>query len=253
MRRFFIIFFAAVVSIAAMAQNENYFYSDIKCNARLGYSIGGNAPMPMPATIRSLNSFKLQPNISFGADIYKPLRGGKWGLQFGIQFENKGMHTDADVKNYNMEMTREGQSIEGWFTGKVDTQVKQGMFTFHLQGVYNISPKVRLRLGPYLSYLTQRQFKGYAYHGYLRTGDPTGTKVEIGDDEESRGLYDFSEHMKKTQLGVDIGADWLFAKRVGAYADLAWGITGTFEKDFKTIEQILYPIYGTIGVYYVIR
>lgn len=253
MRHFFTILFASLVAVTVMAQNDNYFFNDIKCDARLGYSIGGNAPLPMPATIRSLNSYKLQPNISFGADIYKPLRGGKWGVMFGIQFENKGMHIDADVKNYNMEMTRESQSIEGWFTGKVDTQVKQGMFTFRLQGVYNVSPKVRLRLGPYLSYLTQRKFEGYAYHGYLRSGDPTGTKVEIGDDEATRGQYDFSNHMKKTQLGINLGADWLFVKRVGAYAELSWGITGTFEKEFKTIEQKLYPIYGTLGVYYVIR
>ena len=54
-------------------------------------------------------------------------------------------------------------------------------------------------------------------------------------------------------MGLDLGIDWLFARRVGMYADLQWGLTGTFRGDFKTIEQTLYPIYGTIGIMYKIR
>ena len=39
-------------------------------------------------------------------------------------------------------------------------------------------------------------------------------------------------------------------KRIGVSADLNWGLTGIFSSDFKPIEQTLYPIYATIGVFY---
>jgi hypothetical protein len=37
---------------------------------------------------------------------------------------------------------------------------------------------------------------------------------------------------------------------IGMSADLNWGLTGIFPSDFKTVEQTLYPVYGTIGVFY---
>ena len=36
--------------------------------ARLGLNIGGTAPVGMPATIRSMNSYKIQPNFTLGID-----------------------------------------------------------------------------------------------------------------------------------------------------------------------------------------
>ena len=35
---------------------------------RIGYNIGGTAPVGMPATIRKLNSYDFQPNVSLGLD-----------------------------------------------------------------------------------------------------------------------------------------------------------------------------------------
>ena len=52
---------------------------------------------------------------------------------------------------------------------------------------------------------------------------------------------------------MNAGADWYFSKRWGAYADIAWGLTGIFKRDFKTIEQTMYPIFGTIGVTYKLK
>ena len=93
-------------------------------------------------------------------------------------------------------------------------------------------------------------FDGYAYNGHLRVGDPTGTRVDLGTDEASRGTYDFSDDLRRVQFGIDVGADWQFSRRYGAYADLSWGLLGAFKSDFKTIEQTMYPIFGTIGLTY---
>ena len=36
-------------------------------------------------------------------------------------------------------------------------------------------------------------------------------------------------------------------------ADLNWGLSGFFKSSFKTLDQTLYPIYGTIGIAYKIK
>lgn len=54
-------------------------------------------------------------------------------------------------------------------------------------------------------------------------------------------------------MGIDVGADWYITKRWGAKAGLSWGLTGIFHSGFDTIEQTMYPIYGTIGVVYQLK
>lgn len=103
----------AVVALltAVGAQAQSFFHkgvlSDVKYGARLGYNLGGSAPLNMPASIRKLNKFPLTPNIAFGINAEKPL-DGDFGLMVGVRFENKGMSVDASVKNYKMEMVKGG-------------------------------------------------------------------------------------------------------------------------------------------------
>lgn len=240
---------AAMTTMTATAAD---ILDNLDYNLRFGYGIGGTAPVGMPATIRSLDSYALTPNFTLGLDIYKNLKG-PWGLTLGLHIENKGMDIDATVKNYHMEIVRGGQTLEGYFTGHNATEVEQWMLTVPLQASYDISDKVRLKAGPYVSYVRSRKFTGYASDGYLRVGDPTGTKVELGSEEGNRGTYDFSESMRHMQVGVQLGADWFFHKQWGAFADLSWGLSGIFHSGFNTIEQTMYPIYGTIGITYKIK
>ncbi|MBR1544028.1 MAG: PorT family protein [Muribaculaceae bacterium] len=224
---------------------------DLSLVARVGYSIGGTAPLPMPAEIRKLNSFTPQASISAGVDLVKNWNR-KWGTLVGVRVENKGMREDANVKNYYMELTKGGESISGNFTGDEVTYVKQWMVTVPVLATLTVN-KVMLKCGPYASAVFNREFSGWAHNGYLRVDDPTGEKIMIGEGPDERGDYDFSENMRDVQLGVMLGADWHLSKRWGLYADISWGLTGVFKGDFKTIEQTLYPIYGTIGVTYRIR
>ena len=232
----------------AVAHHRWLSLHDVTLEGRLGYNIGGTAPLGMPATIRHLDRFPLTPNVSFGVGAYKQF-DHRWGLKLGITFENKGMETDAQVKNYSMEIVRGGQRLGGWFTGNVVTKVTQWMFTIPIQATLQVH-NVRLRMGPYFSYLTYRDFSGWAYDGYLRVDGPTGEKVELGHDEGERGDYDFSEHMRRLHVGIGLGADWYFHRRLGVFADLNWGLHGVHRSDFHTIEQTLYPIYGTLGLTY---
>ena len=170
------------------------------------------------------------------------------------------MRTDAGVKGYHMKIVRGGEELEGVFTGDVVTKVDMSLITVPLQITYDLNPQVRLKLGPYVSYVSASKFEGWAYDGYLRRqeeghekGDPTGQKVMLGHNEGERGDYDFSDDMRTWQFGIDFGADWYITKRWGLKADLSWGLTGIFQKDFDTIEQTMYPIYGTIGVIYQLK
>lgn len=237
---------AATAAVPACADG---IFDNLRYDLRAGYNLGGTAPMGMPASIRSLDSYKLTPSVMIGLGVYKSLTE-HWGLTSGLRLENKGMNIDATVKNYHMRIVRGGQSLEGMFTGKNHSEAEQWMLTLPLQATYTFNEKVCVKIGPYLSYVRSHTFKGDAYDGYLRVNDPTGEKVELGTAEGDRGSYDFSDDMRNLQWGVMAGADWHFHKSWGVFADLSWGFTGVFKKSFHVIDQTMYPVYGTIGVTY---
>ena len=229
-----------------LLENNTYY-------VRLGYNIGGTAPVGMPATIRSLSRYTLQPNLLIGADVHKRYSDSKWGLMLGIHLEQKDMEIDARVKNYHMAMVQGTQRIEGMFTGQVVTETGLGTVTIPVLATYDVTPNVRLKAGPYVSYAYQTEFSGDAYDGYIREKDPTGTKVMVGVGNSARGTYDFSESMRKLYFGIDVGADWYFSRRWGASLDLTWGLNGVFKSNFDVIDDTLYPIYANIGVTYRIK
>ena len=220
--------------------------------ARLGYSIGGTTPIGMPATIRSLNKYTLKANVALGVDVRKRLTP-QWGVLAGLHLENKGMEVDATVKNYHMTMTQGGDEMEGYYTGSLVTECEQWALTLPVMATFRASDRIMLKCGPYVSYVATRKFKGYVYEGYLRRMLPIGEKIEMGDTDESRCTFDFSDKMRQLQVGVDIGIDWQIGRRWGAYADLKWGLNGALRSSFTTIEQTLYPIYGTLGVMYKLK
>lgn len=219
--------------------------------ARVGYNVGGTAPIGMPATIRHLNSYTPQLAPAVGVDVLVPNDGWR-GFLTGVRIERKAMEEDARVKNYHMEITQAGQTLAGMFTGDVTTRSSQWMATVPLQAVWRVN-RVNVKFGPYASWVFAKDFSGWAHNGYLRVDDPTGAKVELGEADNERGNYDFDEHVRDWQVGLALGADWRLTRRIGVYADLNWGITGVMKSDFRTIEQTLYPIYGQVGVTYRIK
>ena len=110
---------------------HNYSYY-----ARVAYNLGGTAPIGMPETIRTMHKYSLRPNFMLGVDAFHPF-SEKWGIMFGLHFENKAMKIDAGVKNYHMSMQQQGSDpIEGMFTGNVMTKVDQSLATIPVQATY---------------------------------------------------------------------------------------------------------------------
>lgn len=247
----FLLFIIMMTTIGLNAHSEK-LTDNLNYNIRLGYNIGGTAPVNMPATIRGMDSFDPGWNLSYGFDVQKDLKG-RWGAIIGLHLENKGMEVDARVKNYHMEIVRGGERLAGYFTGNNVVNVEEWLLTLPVMATYHVGSNVRLKLGPYLSYVMTHKFEGYAYNGYLREGTPTGDRIDMGNSKDMRGTYDFSDEMRRLQFGVNVGADWYFTHRWGAYADLSWGLTGIHKSSFKTIEQTLYPIFGTVGLTYKLK
>ena len=218
---------------------------------RAGYSVGATTPIGIPATIRHLKNFNLTPTCLIGINARWPV-SRQWGIQTGLHLENKGMDVAVTTKGYHMAMEKGGEKLEGVYTGRVEQHVKQWMLTMPLQASYELGAW-RLRAGPYLSLLIARDFSGNVADGYLRKDNPTGQKIEMGHEPDERATYDFSEDMRRWQTGIAIGADWRLASRLGLSADLSWGLTGIMRSDFKTVEQTLYPIYGTISITYKLK
>ena len=88
----------------------------LQVKARVGYSIGATAPLGMPATIRSIESFKLTPNFMLGVDAMYPL-SEKFGLQFALHYDIKDMDSEVTTKGYHMKVTMDDDEMEGVYTG----------------------------------------------------------------------------------------------------------------------------------------
>ena len=167
----------------ALSASDNSRPDSLNYTVRLGYNIGGTAPIGMPATIRKMNKFYFKPNFSLGIDVQRDM-WGSWGLLTGLHLENKAMKIDATVKNYHMEMTKDGDRIEGVYTGNLVTECEEWMLTVPVNATFRTG-NVLLKCGPYLSHVSPRVFKGHVSDGSLRQGDPTGTRIELGNTTDS--------------------------------------------------------------------
>ena len=72
---------------------------------KAGLLIGGSAPLPLPAEIRSIDSYNPTLAIMLEGNATKWFgQDQKWGLIAGLRIENKNMTTKATTKNYSLEI-----------------------------------------------------------------------------------------------------------------------------------------------------
>lgn len=247
---------AAFACISSQAQNDQPegIWSSIRhgleYEVNAGINIGGASPIPLPAEIRELKSFNPRLNLHIGTTVTKwflPER--KWGVAVGLRLETKGMETGARVKNYGMEIIRDGSKVKGRWTGDVRTKYSTQQLTFPITAVYRFSNRFKMNFGPYLSYAFNNSFDGYVSNGYLREGDPTGNKITFEGD--SQATYDFGDDLRHFQWGMQLGCSVRALKRLQVNANLTWGLNDIFNASFKTVSFNMYPIYLNIGFGYV--
>ncbi|MCD8302483.1 MAG: outer membrane beta-barrel protein, partial [Prevotellaceae bacterium] len=139
---------------------------------RLGYTLGGTTPVPLPNEIRSINAFSPHGGATIAADVYKMLCK-RWGISVGWHFFYEGFHTSADVKNYKMSLTQEGNTMSGYFTGCDVTNVGMWGLTMPVLATWRLSPRWNISAGPFFTVFYSQSFDGQVYDnkqgvGYLR-------------------------------------------------------------------------------------
>ena len=219
---------------------------------RAGYTIGGTSPIPLPNEIRSINAFSPKGGGTVGLDAYK-MFSKRWGVALGVRLFYEGFHTSADVKNYKMSLTQEGNTMSGYFTGRDITNTSMFGVTLPLLATFRISPRWNVSVGPYFSAYFKRTFEGEVYDnkegiGYLRVDTPTGEKVNM--DRSNPATYDFKEDMRNWNGGLEFTFDWKAMKHMNVFATLDWGMASVFDKSFEAVDFKMYPIYATLGVAY---
>lgn len=242
-------------TVGAMAQTDrsqgiiNSMLYGVEYEVYAGTNIGGASPLPLPAEIREIASYSPELNFHLGATVTKWFDvEKKWGLSLGMRLETKGMKTKARVKNYGMEIIQDGTKVAGRWTGMVQTRYHSQQLVFPLAAVFKAHPRLKIHAGPYVAYAFSNNFDGYVYEGYLREGDPTGSKVSF--EGESRANYDFADNLRHFQWGMQGGVTWTAYKHLEVNANLAWGCNDIFESSFKTVSFNLYPIYLNVGFGY---
>ncbi len=226
-----------------------------------GFEVGGAAPMPLPVEIRSIDGYNPTMCIAIEGLAHRRIGDKGWGMALGVRLENKGMKTDATVKNYHMEaVSTDGSGkIAGAFTGHVKTNVNNRYLTFPVLATYDINERWQISAGPYFAWMYNGDFTGEAYgneirdekgeligtDAYIRDQNPTGDKAAV-----TRATYDFSKDLRKFHWGLQLGGEFKAYKHLGVYANLQWGMNGIFPDDFTSVTFDLYPIYGNIGFTY---
>lgn len=254
MKKIFIAFIALFMATAVSARFFNpETFSKNYAEVRAGWSIGGTMPMGLPASIRGLNSYTLQPNFQVAFDLGWYLK--PWfAIEAGIGIENKGMSIDARVKDYDMVLSQKGSDpIVGVFTGNVVSNASTWQICIAPRAAFWVRENVKLFVGPYIAPAISKDFSGYAYNGYIRNGDPTGARTDVGNTEQTRGNYDFTSDLRTISVGANFGVNWYVYKRLGVFADVTWAFNGAFKSSFETIKQTMYPVYGTIGITYKLK
>lgn len=80
-------------------------------------------------------------------------------MRIGIRLDSKGMKTNANVKNYGMEIIGEGgERIKGNWTGYVKTNVKNTYLSFPVLATHQFNRRFSMNLGPYFAYMLEGDF-----------------------------------------------------------------------------------------------
>ena len=210
-----------------------------------GANLGGMAPLSFPSQIQEIKSYN--PTLSgwfMGTFDYR--FEDMWGVSSGLRFENKSMDTEAYVKGYSMELKQDGMSISGVWTGDVNTSVRTSHLSLPADIVFYPSSRWSVNMGGYVSFVFYRKFIGDVHDGYLRKDGPTGQKLEIKDPAP----YNFSTNLRPFAYGLHIGGKWLAYRHFTVIADLNWGLSDVFKKDFHTVDFPMYAIYMNFGLGY---
>lgn len=215
---------------------------------RAGYSIGGTIPMPFPTTLRSINGFNPKGGFTAGFEATRWFNHSRWGLSVNGSFFIEGMRADVTIKDYDMILTLNGETLRGNYTGDVWIRFRLAGLRFPVLATFRMNPRWNLSFGPTYTHYIHPEFNGEAYEGYLREGDPTGPKVVFVP--ENPATFEFNDEVNTDKFGAQVAFDFRITRHLSCFGmvDMAFLGNGVMKKSFETIPFPLYATYATVGL-----
>lgn len=214
-----------------------------------GLNIGGATPLGMPRELRKIHSYSPRLNTSIEGKVTKWWGTSRhWGTSIGIKLEQKAMTVKADVKSYHMEIIRDGDRVQGYWTGYVNIHYSSTFLTFPVTADYRFNDRWMVRAGLFFSFRTDGEFSGFVRDGYLLSPDPTGERIVYSDGQTA--AYDFNDDLRVFHWGPQIGASWRAYRHFSVNADITYSFNNIFKPDFHTVHNTLHPLYFNIGFGY---
>ncbi len=239
---------------ARVVRNTAYYAKRIVQNAsvRVGLNVGASAPFGIADNISPLSySPNFSPVIAFDREfvLWRGLT-----LSSGIRLEYKGMRTRAKVQYFKTSVRQEDDKgnitqFDGHFTGENITNINMAMATLPLDIGWRFSPRYRLRLGGYISYLLYGSFTGAAQNGYTWTIPEEGATLRQRISITSAS-FDFSKELRKWDWGVEIASTHRVTDRFFVEAGLAVGVRSIFVEGFKGVSMDMHNMYGCLSLGY---
>lgn len=231
-------------------ENPAFFKDEFIYQIRAYFGIGGSMPLGLPSEIEKIKSYNPGLQLGLEANATKYLgEESPWGLRIGIAVEERGMKTEAEVKQYVTRIIQANEEIKGYFTGNVETKVNNTYLKIPLSLVYKLSENWNVYGGLNFSFAIDKDFTGYVSDGYLRKDTPVGPQINF--DKEGKAAYDFSKEVQTFQWGIHIGGEYrLKNRRFIIFPQLNYNFNGVLNKDFDAIGFSLHNLYLDLGFGY---
>ena len=227
----------------SIASNRN----GMEYKVAAGFNIGGTSPIGLPAEVRDINSYKPTPNLSIAGYAIK-MFNPTWGLKAGLRFENKGMETGINVKNYKMTVNiQSGDAIgvkTGYFTGDIKNKTRMGYLTIPVSAVYRLNKQWDFHAGIYAAYALDYNFTGKVVQGQIRE-TPLTPIIGI-----TKADYNYSDDLQKWDVGAEIGAACKVYRNLAIEANFTWGFISVLDPDKRKMDMDNYNLYLNLGVSY---
>ncbi len=209
---------------------------------QVGYNIGGLSPVPLPNTIRKIESYSpgFSPSLGLGV-IYRV--HNEWSLQAAIRLDWKSMTIQDSVQYFHTLISQNGAEFEGDFTGTNNTKSKNLYLTLPVSVIYSKRDNWRYNLGLFVGHLIRPSFTGTVSNGYIRKGNSLGEKVQI-----DIATFNFNNRERTFDMGIQGGVEKKILKRFYATGNLQWGLRPVFPPSFKGIGFKMYNVFFTLGV-----
>lgn len=186
-------------------------------------------------------------NLSFGFQATRML-SERWGIKSGLTFENKGMKTGIEAKDYHLTMNivsgEELGTRTGYYTGSIKNETKLGYLTLPVSAVFRPNRDWEVSAGAYVSYAVSRSFIGKVFEGKIRE-TPLLPAIGINSAE-----YDYSGDMRRFDAGMTLGGSRRVYRNLSVTADLKWGFVSVLNPATRKIDMNTYNVYLNLGVAY---